>query len=699
MRRLIRPLWKLLTSSAPHSQPARRTARRRPLELEYLEERTLMATASGVITGEAYLSSTSNHLAMAGVAVTLTGTTSQNTAVKVSVDTNKSGDYTFLNVLPGTYQLKAGPVSGLTNSSTVTVGSFAVAGGQTLTHNLAFTGQLKPASVSISEFLTTSTVVSNIFGPVGTGIANVNYRPNNAPIVAKAVAPVAVTESSSPTNIDLAGSFSDPDMTDSLVTFNITDGTKKVELEVQLFDTQDPQTVANFFDYVDSGAYNNAIFTRLEQAASGLQILQGGAITLNAAGNGFTTIPIINPGGGVPNEFLASNSNTFGTIAMAQSAGNANSGTDQFFFNFGNNSSSLDSQKFVVFGKVVAVSDSVLTLLSKTPTPAITIPATLQSQFPTVSFTDPSSGAATVPLVNFPVAGAFPSSATKNNFVTINSITIDKRDEWLTYSIVSNSDPTLVTPSITNEWLTLTYAADQTGTASIVVEATDRYGATVTQTIKVTVGNAPAISNVAITANNPSAPTTLTATPTSTDPQGLPVTYTYQWMLATAGGTPTAISGQTSQTLTLSAVTGLVAGDTLSVTVTPSDSAPFTGAAFTSSAVTVATVSPITLDLPTVTGVKILPDNALDAATLTAAPSGIDPLGKTLTYTYQWLQDGTAISGQNVRGPAIVRPHGETERHVLRRGDADRRRADGGDVHERDRDRLQWQCGWHAHCG
>jgi cyclophilin family peptidyl-prolyl cis-trans isomerase len=647
MRRLTRRIWNFLTAGSRGGNSRNKPARPR-LELEYLESRALLsANFTGTLTGTVFLDSNGNHvrdsgeLAMAGVKVTLSGTTTQNVAVKVSANSNGKGIYAFDNVLPGTYTLSSSPVSALINGGAASSGSFTLGNGQTQTHNLGLTGKLNPAAVSVAEFLTTTNGVTFDFGSLGSP-TNVNYRPDSAPIVSKAVSPVAVNTSSAPTNIDLAGSFSDPDMTNSLITFNISDGKKTLAIQLQLFDKQTPQTVANFFDYIQAHAFDDSIFHRLETAGSGLEILQGGAITLNGTGNGFATIPIITPGTGVPNEFIKANSNTFGTIAMAQSAGNPNSGTDQFFFNTGNNAKSLDSQKFAVFGKVVSVSDAALTTLTKTPTPNITIPSTLQSQFPTVAFTDPGTGKATVPLVSYTQSGAnFPTDATQSNFVVINSITINKRDEFLTYSIQSNSNPSLVTPTIKNEWLTLTYAAGQTGTADIVVVATDRYGATVTQKIHVTVGQAPTVTNVAITPNSTSGATTLTATPSSTDPQGLPVTYTYQWL-----HNGTAITGQTSQTLTLSSVTGLAANDTISVTVTPSDSAPFTGAAFTSSAITVSTTSPITFKLPAVTGVTITPDNANDVATLTAAPTSTDPLGKSVTYTYQWLHNGTAITGQ-----------------------------------------------------
>ena len=74
--------------------------------------------------------------------------------------------------------------------------------------------------------------------------------------------------------VDLAGHFSDPDLANSQVTLNI-DG---VPIRVTLFDAQAQQTVANFFDYINSGDYNNTIFHRLVRGF----VLQGGSFTLRA---------------------------------------------------------------------------------------------------------------------------------------------------------------------------------------------------------------------------------------------------------------------------------------------------------------------------------------------------------------------------------------------------------------------------------
>ena len=63
---------------------------------------------------------------------------------------------------------------------------------------------------------------------------------------------------------------------------------------------------------------------------------------------------------------------------------------------------------------------------------------------PTVDLSD-------IPLTNYSGTN-FPSDAASSNFMVINSITINNQDEFLTYSATS-SDPTLVTPTIGNEWL------------------------------------------------------------------------------------------------------------------------------------------------------------------------------------------------------------------------------------------------------
>ncbi len=162
---------------------------------------------------------------------------------------------------------------------------------------------------------------------------------------------------------------------------------------------------------------------------------------------------------------------------------------------------------------------------------------------------------------------------------------------------------------------------------------------TVATTSPITV-NLPTVTSVVITPDNATNTIKLTATPASgSDPYGNTVTYTYQWL-----HNGNAIAGATGQTLTLTAVGTIAAGDTFSVEVTPSDGIAV-GAAFTSHPVSIATASPITLTGPTVTSVLISTDNPSNTTTLTATPTSTDPNGETVTYTYQWLQNGNAING------------------------------------------------------
>lgn len=109
-------------------------------------------------------------------------------------------------------------------------------------------------------------------------------------------------------------------------------------------------TVANFLDYVKNGSYTNSLFHRATTVVKdGIGVIQGGGYTL--VGNGPQTSP---PNAAIKSEYK--NSNVRGTIAMAlsgNSAGtDANSGTNQWFFNVADNSAALDGQKFTVFGQV-----------------------------------------------------------------------------------------------------------------------------------------------------------------------------------------------------------------------------------------------------------------------------------------------------------------------------------------------------------
>ena len=115
--------------------------------------------------------------------------------------------------------------------------------------------------------------------------------------------------------------------------------------QVNLFDNDTPLTVTNFLDYVNNGAYSNAIIHR---SVVGF-IIQGGWLASDAN----SAIVDIPANAAVNNE--PEFSNLRGTVAMAKVGGDPNSATNQWFFNLGNNSANLDQQNdgFTTFGQVI----------------------------------------------------------------------------------------------------------------------------------------------------------------------------------------------------------------------------------------------------------------------------------------------------------------------------------------------------------
>ena len=135
------------------------------------------------------------------------------------------------------------------------------------------------------------------------------------------------------------------------VTFHTNEG----NIDVTLRPDKAPKTVANFLSYVNSGAYNNSVFQRSVKSF----IIQGGGYQL--VSGKLAQITALPP---VVNEFGLSNIR--GTIAMAKLDGNANSATDEWFFNLSDsNASNLDNQNggFTVFGQVA--NDASLAVMDK----------------------------------------------------------------------------------------------------------------------------------------------------------------------------------------------------------------------------------------------------------------------------------------------------------------------------------------------
>ncbi len=122
--------------------------------------------------------------------------------------------------------------------------------------------------------------------------------------------------------------------------------TNKGNIDINLFDADEPITVANFLAYVNSNSYNNSFVHRSEP---GFVIQGGGYLWSDAVG--YTAILTNAP---IVNEFKPAHSNVRGTIAMAKLSGDPNSATSQWFINLADNSSSLDTTNggYTVFGQV-----------------------------------------------------------------------------------------------------------------------------------------------------------------------------------------------------------------------------------------------------------------------------------------------------------------------------------------------------------
>ena len=103
--RKLRNVFQTRNTTVRKTQPSVR------LWLEALEDRSVpTANASGALSGVTFLDANHNGVydggdpALPAVQVTLTGKTTVGTTVSVSASTDPSGSYSFVNVLPGTYQ-------------------------------------------------------------------------------------------------------------------------------------------------------------------------------------------------------------------------------------------------------------------------------------------------------------------------------------------------------------------------------------------------------------------------------------------------------------------------------------------------------------------------------------------------------------------------------------------------------------------
>ena len=204
-----------------------------------------------------------------------------------------------------------------------------------------------------------------------------------------------------------------------------------------------------------------------------------------------------------------------------------------------------------------------------------------------------STGPVTIETPTIQSVSVVPNNANDATTLTATPQTSDPYGRTITDSYQWFLNGTAISGA-TNQTLTLPSGLAAGNTITVQVTANDgTISSSVFTTEPATVGSInpvtielPAVQSVTITPDNPNDTTTLTAAPTSTDPNGQPVTYSYQWVQNGA-----VMSGATGQTLTLKPATTNV-NDTFAVEVTPTDGT-LTGDLFTSSNVTVSAVNPI----------------------------------------------------------------------------------------------------------
>ena len=223
-----------------------------------------------------------------GTTVTITTTTAHNLVAGESVTIAGVG-VTGYN---GTFTIVSVPTTN-TFTYTDTAGLAASGGGTVTTPNVTVTTSV-PNDFTVGQMVTITGLTPSAFNGTFKVVAVLNpttftySNPTSGLTATTTVGNATVTSDV----LDLAGNFSDPDIQNSEVEIDTNFGA----IDVNLDDTTAPQTVANFYDYINSGEYNNTIFHRL---VSGF-VLQGGGFALQTNPSSLTAV---NTFPDVPNEF------------------------------------------------------------------------------------------------------------------------------------------------------------------------------------------------------------------------------------------------------------------------------------------------------------------------------------------------------------------------------------------------------------
>ena len=271
---------------------------------------------------------------------------------------------------------------------------------------------------------------------------------------------VQIAPGTSATPIDLTPHFSDPTVTGLAAVISTTQG----DIPLNLLNQQAPNTVSNFLGYANSKSYDDTV---IQRAVPGF-LLQGGGFLEDQTH--------ITTGAAIQNEFTGI-SNTKGTIAAALKTDpstqqvDINSATSDWFINDGNNTS-LDAQKFTVFGQVLYKGMDVVDQIEGLPKGAVS-----PNFEPNVNAGDPAGGV--LPLEGYNQG----SPIRTTNYVFTNTVT---RVNPLSYTATSDNNG-ILSASVTGNTLSLT-AGQSNGVAHVTVTATDLGGNAVNTVFEVQVG-------------------------------------------------------------------------------------------------------------------------------------------------------------------------------------------------------------------
>ena len=280
------------------------------------------------------------------------------------------------------------------------------------------------------------------------------------PVLVKPIADFSVPLGTTSSRVKLKKTFALQNVgAGPFVRFTTTRG----NVDVQLRPDVAPQTVANFLNYVNRGAYDGSF---LHRSVPGF-VLQGGGFRF--VDDNVETIATDPP---VINEFNLSN--VRGTLAMAKLGNDPDSATSQWFFNESDgNAANLDAQNggFTVFGSVLTNGLNTVDAIAALPTVNVGSP-----------------------FDQLPVFNYVSGNITNDNLVTVSSVAavplIAKAagaPGLLKVAVSGNSNPGLVNAAVVGPSLVLTYAPGVTGAATISLKAKDNAGSKAKASFTVTV--------------------------------------------------------------------------------------------------------------------------------------------------------------------------------------------------------------------